>query len=146
MSIVANAVVTTAVVATLEAASEAGAWLVGDGQKPHGAGWQGERGASVFRPYAIVWPIPGGTLDGSLGAPDTDAETLYQVTSVGATRQQAEVVGDRVREALVAAELDIDGRGLIRVRCEELGGATVDRSVEPPVFMVPDRFAVVTDS
>jgi hypothetical protein len=146
MTTVANNAVTTAVLDTLATAAEAGAWLVGDAEKPAGGGWQGEPGTSVFVPYVVLWPIPGGYIDGSLGRPDSDAESLYQATSVGATRQQAETVGDRVRAALVGAQLTIPGRGLIRVRCEELGGATPDRSVEPAVFMVPDQFVVCTDS
>lgn len=144
--IVRNAAVTAAVLEQLNGTADDAAFLVGDGEKPAGAGWQGERGASEFVAYVILWPIPGGVLDGSLGAPDSDAVTDYQVTAVGATREQAEVVADLVRTDLVRAELDIDDRGVISVTCDEFGGAVPDRSVEPPVFMVADRYSVATDS
>lgn len=144
--IVRNAAVTAAVLAELNTIADTAAFLVGDGEKPAAAGWQGERGTSEFVPYAVLWPIPGGTLDGSLGQPDSDAVTDYQVTAVGATREQAEVVADLVRAGLVRAQLDIDDRGVISVTCDEFGGAVPDRSVEPPVFMVADRYCVSTDS
>lgn len=144
--IVRNAAVTAAVLDVLNETADGAAFLVGDGEKPSDAGWQGERGASAFVPYAILWPIPGGYLDGSIGRPDSDAVTEYQVTAVGATREQAEVVADLVRAAMVRVDLDIDGRGTVSVTVDEFGGAVPDRSVEPAVFMVADRYSVVTDS
>lgn len=54
-------------------------------------------------PYAIVYAIPGGRFwGGGLVAPDASADLVYQVDSIGATRAQAEWMGDRVRRTILA--------------------------------------------
>jgi hypothetical protein len=59
-------------------------------------------------PYGILYPIPGGGFSGSpLYHPDEDATFTYQVTSVGLRDDQAEWLGDRVREAFLGR----DGQG-----------------------------------
>lgn len=137
---VRNGDVTAALLSALDAAAVA----VGDGEKPSAAGWQGASGSSQFVPYGVLWPIRGGMLDGPLGDPDDDADTRYQITTVGASREQAEVAADLLRAATLAASLTVTDRTVQRIRCDELGGATPDRSVEPAVWIVADRYTVLT--
>jgi hypothetical protein len=141
MGVVANRVVTDALIAELEAADLA----VGDGEQPTGSGWQGAAGLSSFVPYAVVHALAGGNTDGPISAPDDDADSLYQITGVGATREQAEAVGDVARVALCApGALTVTGRSVCIVRVDVLNGCRRDDTVEPVVFITTDRFRVTT--
>lgn len=98
-------------------------------------------------PYAIVWPIPGGTSWGpGLVAPDAGAQLHYQVTSVGARSDQADWMADKVRQAMVgrtaggqlAATLTVPGVAVLDRELSLYGG--VDR--EGDVVSVPDSYIV----
>jgi hypothetical protein len=136
----------TAIVAALTSAG----LLVGDGEAPTTGGWQGTPMASPFVPYVDVHPIPGGFSDGTISTPDSDAGALYQLIAVGATRAQAEAIGDDVRAAMVAFTFTpTNGRAVSLVRLEMLGGAMRDDSirgnaVQPSVWIVSDRYRIFT--
>jgi hypothetical protein len=133
--------ITAAIIARLEAAS----LLVGDGEAPASGGWSGSPGQSTFVGYVDVHPIAGGDVDGTLAAPNSDAAPDYQLISVGATRAQAEFIGDDVREAMLSTALtDPSGRSIALLRIDMLGGCIRDDTVQPAVFMVSDRYRVLT--
>jgi len=120
-------------------------FVVGDGEAPDSAGWQGAQGASTYVPYVDVHPTPGGLTDGPIGDPNTDAFADYQIISVGAVRAQAEAVGDAVRAVLLATPLTVaNGRTVAHVSLDMLGGTIRDDSVQPSVFYVSDRVRVLT--
>jgi hypothetical protein len=53
-------------------------------------------------PYHVIYPIAGGQVTGpALGASQADAVFVYQVDSVGRTRDQAEKAADRIRNWIV---------------------------------------------
>lgn len=141
MGVVANRLVTDAVIAALITDD----LEVGDGEQPAGSGWQGAVGLSSFVPYAVVHSLAGGRAGGSLSAPFDDADSLYQITCVGATREQAEAVGDRARAALVApGAVTLSGRSVCIVSIDVLNGCRRDDTVEPVVFITTDRFRIIT--
>lgn len=132
---------TDAVIAVLTAAS----FTVGDGEAPSSGGWQGAQGASAFVPYVNVHPTPGGLTDGTIAQPDVDAGADYILISVGATRSQAEEVGDDVRAVMLAATITLpNSRKVAHMRIEMLGGAVRDDNVQPSVFFVSDRYRLLT--
>ena len=137
---VRNAPITAALLVLLRATPIA----IGDGEQPPDTGYVVPLDASRFVPYAVLYPLPGGTTDGSIAEPDDDAETWYQVTGVGASREQAETVADITRAALVGARPTLTGRTVDRIWCELLGGARRDGTAEPPVWITTDRFVVAT--
>lgn len=54
-------------------------------------------------PYFIVYPIEGGDFYGPpLGDPESSATLVFQVTSVGDSPKQVEMVADRIRRTLLA--------------------------------------------
>lgn len=124
------------------AAVEATDVLVGDGEQPAGSGWQGAPGASEFVPYVSVHPVPGGGLDGPLGAPHTDADVVVQLTCVGASRAQCELVADRARTATVGTHPVFDGAAVTLISIDTLAGARRDDTVEPAVWISTDRIRV----
>lgn len=133
--------VTAAIITRLEAAG----WVVGDGEAPAAGGWSGTPSASTFVPYVDVHPTPGGDTDGTIAAPNADAMPDYQLISVGATRAQAEIMGDEVREVMLASALSLPaGRAAIHMRIDMLGGAIRDDSVQPAVWIVSDRYRIFT--
>lgn len=52
--------------------------------------------------YGILWHVDGGLSAGSVGDPHQTFVLVYQVDSVGRSRQQCEQTGDTFREAMVA--------------------------------------------
>lgn len=134
---------TTAIVDALDAVLktfDAGAPDLDGGQ---GWGWQGDPPASTFKPYLIVYPLPGGVFDGTLGCPSDDASLIFQVTAVGATRAQCEAAVDRANEVLVEQPLTVPGRYVARVQADMAGGgARRDDTVQPPVFIATPRYRV----
>jgi len=119
-------------------------FTVGDGEKPSGGGWAGSPEVSAFTPYVVVHPMPGGTAEGTLAAPNVDAAVDYQFTCVGANRAQAEELADDVRAVILAAALTVANREVIHRRLDFLGGAIRDDTVQPAVYMVPDRYRFFT--
>lgn len=120
-------------------------FVVGDGEAPSAGDWQGAPGVSNFVPYVDVHPILGGDVDGILVAPNSDASPDYQLISVGATRAQAEHIGDEVREVMLVGPVTLPvGRAAIHLRLEMLGGAMRDDTVQPPVWIVSDRYRIMT--
>lgn len=112
-----------------------------DGGK--GWGWQGTPGDSDFTPYRIVYPIPGGLFDGTLGCPSDDASLIYQVTCIGRDRPQCEWVVDQTNEVLVEQTLIVPGRYVSRVWADMAGGGVRrDDEVQPPVFISTPRYRV----
>lgn len=108
-----------------------------------GWGWQGTPGDSEFRPYCIVYPLPGGLFDGPLGCPDDDASLVWQVTCVGATRGQCEWVADQVAAVLIGQTLNVANRFIFRIWADMAGGGVRrDDTVQPPVFIATPRYRV----
>jgi hypothetical protein len=132
---------TAAIIARLTGAG----FIVGDGVAPESAGWQGAQGTSQYVPYVDVHPTPGGLVDGTMQNPYVDAAADYQIISVGATRAQAETVGDAVRASLQGSPLTVaNGRTVAHLRLDMLGGVIRDDSVQPSVFYVSDRWRILT--
>jgi len=131
---------TTAVIATLE---DAGI-TVGDGEQPAGSGWQAGPDNSAFVGYAVVHPVGGGDSYGPIDGPDQDFEPVYQISAYGATRAQAELIGDLARTAMVNTPIIVTDRRVVLVSIELLGGCRRDDQVLPPVWQAVDRFRVLT--
>src|SRR5205085_7745728 len=55
----------------------------------------------VDEPWAVLYPLPGTRLDGPWAEPEADAVIVYQVTSVGLTRKQCEMMQDLVRRTMI---------------------------------------------
>lgn len=121
--------------------------LIGDGVSIAGSTLQ----PNAF-PNGILYSIPGGGPYGSkLRAPDSDAEFVYQVTSVGLTRMQAEWMADRVRLTILARNTDgsfqvptddpTGWRIYSRMISDVMGGVDVVGDAPHQIFSVVERFA-----
>lgn len=103
------------------------------------------------QPYAIVYALTSAEFWGpGLVAPESSGDFVYQVDSIGATRAQAEWMGDRVRRTILAR-----ANGAFQVAFpvvagwtmadrEHAGGGGVDVAGVPPneVFTVPERYTL----
>jgi hypothetical protein len=119
---------TDAVVAKLETLD----LPVGDGKRPEGDDAR----------YCVVYPIPGGSLDGTLEDPNEDAELVFQVTCVGTTREQAEWVSDKVLGLLTG--MTVAGRHIARIYLDSFSGVRRDDTLSPPMFIGTPRFRVMS--
>lgn len=80
---------------------KAGALTVGDGvgnTKVDGSG------VALTPPFVVVYPLVQ-TRDGSLEDAWSDVDKWFQITGEGVRRDQAEWLGDRVEELLIASDL-----------------------------------------
>ncbi len=118
--------------------------VVGEGEAPAAGGWAGSPGQSDYTGYVVIYPTPGGPSDGTVSVPNADSATDYQIVSVGATSRQAETVADEVREVLTAALPSLVERRVTHVNVAMLGGAVLDDTVLPTVWMVSDRYRYYT--
>ncbi len=116
------------------AALTAAGLAVGDGVGPKG----------VAPPFCVLYPLSGGIVDGPIDDPHGDVESVFQVTSVGVKREQAEWVADKARVAMLAARPTLTGRQVSWVDVDMLGGVQRDDDVQPAVYSVPERFRVWT--
>lgn len=83
--------------------------------------------------YLIVYPLDGGTRDGSLSDPFADAELLYQVTIVARLPEAARDMVSKVEAAL--AGVAVSGRVVLQVIPEGIPGVIRDEALgDPPVF------------
>jgi hypothetical protein len=140
MATVSSRTLTDAILAVLDDAG----LTVGDGMQPDGSGWQEPRGVASFVPYAVLHNI-GGRADGPIDDPSADALSTYQVTGVGATREQAEWVADTARQALLPpGAIESDDCTVQLVTVDRFGGCRRDDTVEPVVWMTSDRFDIQT--
>jgi hypothetical protein len=96
----------------------------------------------VGPPYVVVYPIAGGSLSGSLANPDEDGALVFQVTCVGASREQAEWLADKAMALLDG--FSVTGRSIARVSLDLHGGIQRDDAQTPPVFYALPRFRVMT--
>jgi hypothetical protein len=107
----------------------------------------GDTEAPGTLPHTIVYPVRGGNIDGTLGEPDVDIEMPIQIDCVSLRRWQAQWLQDEVRHLMLAQTLDIEGRGLIRVYCDDPSGVEVDNVLgerEGQVFYTSDVFHIKT--
>ena len=96
-------------------------------------------------PYAVLYLLPGGDFDGPLSDSQGDMTFMYQVTSVGETRQQAQVVADIIRTVFKRENLTILNRTVRDVRLETPNSGTVrDDDLPNPLFYGYDRYEVDT--
>lgn len=104
-------------------------------------------------PYSVLYSIPGGLLDGPpLGAPAVDAIFVYQVSSIGLRRDQADWMADTVRRTLLSRNpagiwqvpLQAPDGWVISARLAEGNTAGVSVDGQPPyrIFRVDERFHI----
>lgn len=123
--------VTDGVLAALDAAT---AHPVGDHTAP----------AVTSGPYTILYSIPGGSFDGSMGGPHEMAVFRYQVDSHNRSRDGAEWLADRNRTALLTGDFTVDGWRIMYV--DITPGSPMnegrDDENELPLFVIRDDVAV----
>lgn len=128
-----------AVVAALDAALGAG--RAGYATIPSGVGVQG----GTFVPYALVYPGGGAGREGTAAAPNADADQLVQVTYVGVDADQADLVRDTGRTALLTpGALAVTGRYVGVAEVATSRAATRDTTVIPPVWYAIDIYQIPT--
>lgn len=103
--------------------------------------------------YTYVYSIDGGQYDGPpLWSPESDAVLIYQITSVGSTREQVEWLADRVRLTLVSRnplgsfQVAFPSLAGLQVVHREPDGASPGVIPEGPpesrVYNVPERYRI----
>jgi hypothetical protein len=96
-------------------------------------------------PYAIAYPLGSAVFDGSLDVADldSDAQPSWQVTSVGGTREQADLLRDKFRP-LLGTYLTVAGRRVGPIRLDDEQAVQIDKSVTPHLFYAVDRFKAMS--
>jgi hypothetical protein len=109
---------------------------VGDGTRP--TGWASAAG------YAVLYPL-GVPADGPVADAYADTQSEYQITAVGETRAQAQILADHARVLMLTGSLSIPGRALMQpVEWSESRGVDRDDDTSPPLFYAIDRYVIRT--
>jgi len=96
-------------------------------------------------PYAVLYCLPGGDFDGPISDTQADISFIYQVTAVGDTRQQAQVVQDIIRAVFKRENLSIINRVVRDIRLTTPNSGVVrDDDLPNPLFYCYDRYEVDT--
>lgn len=113
---------------------------IGDGTAPRGPGK-----AELDPPYAVLYLIVGGSMDGPLNDTQADVNLIFQITAVGTTRQQALVVLDITRTRMQKEFLTIPGRKVRDLRLNlPASGMIRDDDLPNPLFYAYDRYELDT--
>ena len=113
---------------------------IGDGVMPRNVDKD-----ETFAPFAVLYAIVGGEFDGPLSDTQADVNLMYQITAVGETRQQAQVVIDITRVVMQRENLSITGRAVRDIRLiTPFSGIIRDDDLPNPLFYGYDRYEVDT--
>lgn len=85
-------------------------------------------------PYAILYVVPGGALYGSLAQPEEMLELVVQITSVGDTRQAADWLRMRLRNAFLGR----DANGTHTTALAGTGWKIADRQLDGDGGITPE--------
>lgn len=103
--------------------------------------------------YTFLYSIEGGSFDGApLGPPEPDATLVYQVNSIGASREQVEQLAERVRATLIGRDNSggyrspfpiLSGLKVInRASQGFLPGVISDGPTGREVYSIPERYRI----
>lgn len=125
---------------------EADGLLVTDTDEwPDGAGWQGGPGQSDFVGFVRVTDMAGPAPTGGIDGVRSDMSLLVHIQCVGATKDQANKMRDRVHGLMVSGTLAVPGRALLQKPYQDMSGEVVqDADVDPPVQVGWDRYRLPT--
>lgn len=135
---------TTALLAWLDSQLQ---FPIGKGKAPTDPhGWQGTPGQSPFIGYAVLHSITGGFIDGDLERPMDDGELIWQVNAIGGDQDQADLIADRIFEALCdeLPPLAIAGRAVTYVDVDVPHGAAREDPDQPSTWFSPARYRIAT--
>jgi hypothetical protein len=93
-------------------------------------------------PYAVLWPLSVG-LGGPVVAQHDDAVLGFQLTCVGAGREQAQWLADRLRPVMLS-RLAVPGRYVSQAWLEASQPVRRDDDVTPALFYVVEQFRYAT--
>ena len=127
---------TQALLTTLSGA----AFDVGDGVAPRNADK-----SEIDPPYAVLYSIPGGRFDGPLSDSQADVVLVYQITAVGETRQQAQVIIDVCRALMQRENVTVPSRVVRDLKLlTPNSGVMRDDDLPNPLFYGYDRYLLDT--
>lgn len=92
-----------------------------------------------FYPYANLY-VGTANLDGTLVHPNEDGVHVAQVTSIAKERRGAEWMRHRVREVVLAGDIDLGGYGVVWAELVTGQPVTRDDDVDPALFYAVDIF------
>lgn len=111
-------------------------------------------GATPADGFYVLYPMPGGSVSGTLGEPDRQASLVYQVTSVGKRDDQVQQLADRAYDVV----LDRAASGAFENALAPAGAAVIDRApqggrggIEPEgsgperVLSIPEAFVITVE-
>ncbi len=113
---------------------------IGDGVAPRTVDKE-----EIDPPYAVLHAITGGSFDGPLNDTQADVVLNYQITGVGTTRQQAQVIIDISRGLMQRENITITGRYVRDLRhMTPNSGVIRDDDLPNPLFYGYDRYQLDT--
>lgn len=113
---------------------------IGDGEAPRLADK-----TEIDPPFAVLYALPGGQFDGPLSDSQADVTLIYQITAVGETRQQAQIVIDVCRTLMKKANVTVTNRRVRDLKhLTPYSGTIRDDDLPNPLFYGYDRYELDT--
>lgn len=96
-------------------------------------------------PYGVLNLVGGPPPEGSLSDYMADATFRYQVTSIGITREQAQMLADKFRAVMIRESLTVTGRRVMMLQLDTTIGLDRDeQGVPSPYYLQVDQYLVMT--
>lgn len=113
---------------------------LGDGVAPRDADK-----SEIDPPYAVLYSLPGGSFDGPLNDSQADVVLIYQITTVGDSRAQAQVAIDICRGLMKHGNVTIPNRKVRDLKhLTPNSGVMRDDDLPNPLFYGYDRYQLDT--
>ena len=129
---VAERPVTVAIIAHLASLGVS----VGDGRAP--------AGASPAFPYIVVYPLDSPERSGPMSDGQADVDHNIQLTTVGVTQEQCQLLLDDGRARMRDDTLTVPSRIVHLVEVEAGAGVERDDDESPPLFYCVDIYSILT--
>lgn len=101
--------------------------------------------SEIGTPYLVLYPLVGGLMDGPLSDTQADVTLPYQITSVGSTRQQAQVIIDAARAIMKRENITVPNRKVRDLRhISPSSGVIRDDDLPIPLHYGYDRYELDT--
>ena len=110
------------------------AFGVGDHQAP----------TSATFPYTVVYSLDDAERSGPIDDGQADVDHTIQLTTVGETPEQTQLLIDATRTKMKDGTLVVASRKVLKVDLTEGGGVQRDEEEQPPLFYGVDVYSILT--
>ena len=100
----------------------------------------------IVTPCVVLYMAPSAPPTGSVGLADTDVLVRFRLMGIDLSPDGAQHQADKAFQALDGIDLDVENRGIFRLRRTALGSVERDDDVTPPCFYCSTPWSMLSVS